>query len=58
MSLKKRLKILGSHLKNNINQSNVYVSMENVEKVRKLVMETVIKDGKEIIVKYHLKMKN
>jgi len=32
--------------------------MENVEKGRKLVMETVIKDGKEIIVKSHLKMKN
>ena len=32
--------------------------MENAEKVKQLVMETVIKDGKEIIVKYRLKMKN
>jgi hypothetical protein len=32
--------------------------MVNAEKAKKLVMETAIKDGKEIIVKYHLKMKS
>lgn len=58
MSLKMKLKILDRPQKNKERMSNVYVSMENVGTDKKHAMEIVIKDGKEIIVKFLLKKKN